>query len=288
MFLKSEKLKLLPILIPFILFFLFAVVFAFLQSVGYLTPTKTIYTGFDSYRQLFQDRWFISSFLYSIKIAFLSAFLSISIGSSIAYNLWDTASINKKWVILYKIPLILPHIIAAFFVQIFFSNSGLISTLLFKLNIITSSAEFPNIISGEHGLGIIFAYIYKEVPFVILLQLAIYSKIDNNLIIAAKNLGGNKFDIFSKILIPILKPVINSTFIILFLFSLGSFEIPFLLGASRPEMIPIYIYKLYFEMGLDLRPVAMASLIILFIFSSLFVVLYTFFVRKISIVGRKL
>lgn len=282
---KKEYLKLLTIIIPFVLFIVYGLVLTVQQSIGINLPVRSDFSGLDAYKQLLTDDWFLQSSIFSVSIALQSSVYSIIIGTLLAYWLWLQPNKTQKKLLVYKIPLILPHIVAAFFIQLIFSKSGLLSSIAYNLGIINSIASFPEIVYSPRGLGIVLAYIYKEVPFVIILQLANYSRIDKNLIVAAENLGAGKFMIFHKIILPNILPTINSTLIILFLYSLGAFEIPFLLGSSRPEMIPIFIYNLYFNSNLNQRPLAMAALTLLFIFSSIFIGLYYFVSRKINTKG---
>lgn len=283
---KKEYLKLLTILIPFVLFLVYGLILTFQQSIGINLPVTSDFSGFDAYKQLLTDKWFLQSSIFSVSVAMQSSVYSIIIGTLLAYWLWLQPNKTQKKLLVYKIPLILPHIVAAFFIQLIFSKSGLISSITYNLGIINNIASFPEIVYSPKGFGIVLAYIYKEVPFVIILQLANYSRINKELIVAAENLGAGKFMIFHKIILPNILPTINSTLIILFLYSLGAFEIPFLLGASRPEMIPVFIYNLYFNNNLNQRPLAMAALTLLFIFSSIFIGLYYFISRKINTKGR--
>lgn len=283
---RAQLLKLLTIGVPFALLFLYGLIYAFIQSLGYNTPVSTDFKGFDAYSKLLKDPWFISSWIISLRIAFISAFISLMIGSVLAYWLWNLK--DKNFTIVYKIPIILPHIVAAFFIQVFFSRSGFISSIAYNLGITESITDFPILLYSKHGTGIILAYIYKEVPFVILLKLAIYNKIDKRMLSAAENLGAGKVTIFVRVIFPYLLPVINTLFIILFLYSFGAFEVPFLVGASRPEMLPIYVYKLYFERELSYRPVAMAALVLMFMFSSIFVFLYSHISKKIFNGARRI
>lgn len=283
---RLQLLRLLPIGVPFLLIFLYGIVYAILQSFGFITPVPSDFKVLDSYKVLVSDPWFIKSCLYSLKIAFISAIISLFVGSVMAYWLWNLD--DKKYTIVYKIPIILPHIVAAFFIQIFFSRSGLLSTILYNIGIIKTITDFPLLVYSDSGIGIIMAYIYKEVPFVILFKLAIYNRIEIKIITAAENLGAGKLYTFFKVILPYLIPVMNTLFIILFLYSLGAFEIPFLVGASRPEMLPVYVYKLYFEKSLSYRPVAMAALVLIFLFSSVFVFCYSHISKKILNGARRL
>ena len=279
---KNEYFKLLTILITFLVLIVYGLILTVIQSFGKMLPVESNIEGFEAYKILLTDKWFINSAIFSINVAFKSTIFSMLIGSVLAYWIWKQDANDQKKLIVYKIPLILPHIVAAFFVQLIFSKSGLLSAISINMGLIKSINSFPELVYSEKGTGIILAYIYKEVPFVILFQLANYSRINKNLLIAAKNLGASNSTIFRKVILPDLIPTINSTMIIIFLYTLGAFEIPFLLGASRPEMIPVYIFNIYFNSNLDQRPLAMAALTLLFLFSSIFITLYYLVIKHIK------
>lgn len=285
---KREYLKLLTIVIPFLFLFVFGIFLTLLQSFGISLPVKSGYHGLAAYKELLSDSWFLESSIFSISIAIKSSIYSMLLGTILAYWLWQQPLKEQKKLIVYKIPLILPHIVAAFFIQLIFSRTGLISAVMFNIGFIDNIKSFPELVYSPKGIGIILAYIYKEVPFVILIQLANYSRIDKKLTIAAENLGAGRIMIFFRVILPNLLPSINSTIIILFLYTLGAFEIPFLLGASRPEMLPIFIYNLYFNSSLSQRPLAMAALILLFLFSSIFIMIYYLIIMSLRINERYL
>ena len=79
-----------------------------------------------------------------------------------------------------------------------------------------------------------------------------------------------------------------ATFIILFLYGVGAFDIPFLLSESNPGMISIRVYNLYFRRDLANRPEAMAMLVAMFVFSLIFIWAYTRVVERLKPSERKL
>ncbi|MFO7783071.1 MAG: hypothetical protein ACQET7_03040 [Thermodesulfobacteriota bacterium] len=79
----------------------------------------------------------------------------------------------------------------------------------------------------------------------------------------------------------------HTAFIILFLYSFGAFDIPFVLSESRPGMLSIRVYNLYFKRDLARRPEAMAILVILFCFAALFIMAYSLVVRRLESSERK-
>jgi putative spermidine/putrescine transport system permease protein len=63
-----------------------------------------------------------------------------------------------------------------------------------------------------------------------------------------------------------LLPVVLETGIIIFAFILAAFEVPYLLGATYPKMLPVLAYQWFFEGDWSNRPLAMASMVILTVF----------------------
>jgi putative spermidine/putrescine transport system permease protein len=93
---------------------------------------------------------------------------------------------------------------------------------------------------------------------------------------------------FSRLFLPRLTPALHTAFIILFLYSFGAFDIPYILSESRPGMLSIHVYNLYFKHDLSRRPEAMAILVIMFCFAVGFIVAYSKVVRRLEDGVRKL
>ncbi len=281
-------LQLLSILIPFIALFCTGILFTIFQSFGFFIFKIKYSDLFFAYKELFLNKWFYESFIFSIKVAFFSALISIIIGTIFSYLLWKLPLNIQKYLIIYKIPLILPHITVAFIIIIIFSKTGILSSFLYNIGLIVNNAQFPSLLYQKSGFDIITAYIYKEVPFVILMVFAVLIKFDIRLIETAKMLGAGRIKIFFKIVLPFLFPVINTTFIILFIYSFGAFDIPFIIGQSYPGMLSIHVFNYFFEKDLYYRPIAMAILIIMLIFSIIFIYIYIKIAKKVEMSERKI
>ena len=281
-------LRLLPVLIPFTLLFLGGAAFALLQSLGIMIPVPAEDAPGEAYRRLLASRWFYASFGFSLYVAFLSAGLATVCGTLLAYRIWRLPLGTQRLAIVYKLPLVLPHIAVAFIVLILFSRTGLVSAVLRQLGVIGGQEDFPSILYGGSGLGLVIAYVYKEVPFVVLLVSAVLKKLDVRHLHTARMLGASRVATFFRVVVPFLLPVVNTTFIILFLYSFGAFDIPSILSESRPQMLSITVFNLYFKRDIANRPDAMAILVLMFLFSSLFIYLYSRLVARLEVAGRKI
>lgn len=281
-------LKLSTLLIPYIILFCTGVIVTILQSFGLITPLPYNETFFNAYIKIFLDNSFFKSFGFSLWVAAISSFMAVSAGAFLSYRVWGLSKKHQIFSVIYKIPLILPHIAVAFIVIIFWSRSGIISSVLYKSGIIKSMYEFPNILYSGFGLGMIAAYFIKGTPFIMILCLALLAQFDIRQIQTAKMLGASNPKIFFFIIIPRLMPALHTGFIILFLYSFGAFDIPYILGESKPGMLCINVYDIYFKHDLSKRPEAMAILSIIFFFCIIFIFLYSKAVARIQSSVRKL
>ena len=281
-------LKLSPLVIPFVFIFMSGIILTAVHSFGIMFYDYIYEDHFFAYKSLFTEMWFYHSLILTLIAALLSSFFSVILGVLISYNLWRLPHGMKKYGIVSRIPLILPHIAAGFLVILFFSRSGIFSSVSTALGVTSGMDDFPGILYSSYAVDIIFANIYKETPFVIVLVYAVLLKIDSRLITTASMLGASASRIFFRVILPSLTPVMNTVFIIIFVYNLGSFEIPYVLGSSKPGFLSIRVYDYFFMKDLSLRPIAMAILMVILVFSMTLVYIYSRVVSKIDIRDRKL
>jgi len=281
-------LKLSPLVVPFIFIFLSGIALTAMQSFGIMFYGYKYEDHFFAYKSLFTETWFYHSFALTIFAAFFSSLLAVILGVFISYNIWRLPAGMKKYGIVSRIPLILPHIAAGFIVILFFSRSGIFSSVSTALGATSGMDDFPVILYSRYAFDIILANVYKETPFVIVMIYAVLLKTDSRLITTASMLGASTLRIFFRIILPALMPIINTVFIIIFVYNFGSFEIPYVLGSSKPGLLSIRVYDYFFMKDLSLRPVAMAILMVIFIFSITFVYIYSRLISRIDIMDRKL
>ena len=266
--------KLLPALIPFVLFFAGGIALTVVQSLGLMNPLANYDSMWTAYEFVLSHDHFRISILFSFYVALVSAGMSIALGTLLAYGLWHVPRVLQGKTVVYKIPIVLPHIAVAFITMIFFSRSGIISAICYKLDITSGMENFPNLVFNRYGVGEIIAYIAKETSFAALMAMSVLMKFDKRYLQTARQLGAGEMRIFFLVVLPHLKDILTTTFLILFIYSFGAFEIPYILGSSTPGMLSLQVYDYYFKHDLSQRPVAMALLVILFLISSLFAWLY--------------
>ena len=238
------------------------------QSFGYLLPLSDGRGSGEAWMYLFNDSWIWFSVLHSLAVALGSATLSVALGTLLAWGIHSLPGAWRQAAAIYKIPLILPHLTVAYMAILIFGQAGIISSLASRAGWIESTGDFPNLLYSGHGYGVTLAYVMKETSFAILMVSGLLRKLDENLVHSARMLGASRWAVFRDVVIPHVRPALISSFLILSLYALGAFEIPWLIGESKPQMLSVTVYNLYFQRDLSRRPEAAALLSMLMLLSA--------------------
>ncbi|MEW9503038.1 ABC transporter permease subunit [Jeotgalibacillus marinus] len=248
------------LLIPALLFLLmvtYSLILAFVESVR--GPNGWT---LDFYVSLFQERRLYSSFIYSLSITFFSVILSVLIGWGIVRSCHAMIENSiGKWMI--WIPMLFPHFVWGYFVLLVLGQSGVLSSALFQSGWIESRDQFPIFVQDKRGLGIIITYLWKEIPFVILMLLPVYVQLPKQYGEVIGVLGGGKRHIFGTIEWPWVKPVLVEILLILTAFIFTAYEVPALLGVTYPQMASVLAYDWFYGSSLEERSYAFALLFII-------------------------
>ena len=250
------------------------------QSFG-VVPVFNLYKPtFKYYTEIFMRKDTIDSIFYSLKIAFISSFISIILGILICFCMVYSGKDKGFMLNVTKIPILVPHVIVALMLVNIISQNGLLARILYQLGFIKEQSDFPLIIFDKAGVGVILAYLWKEVPFVIYFIISLMSAVSSKLAEAAVNLGAGRVEAFFKITLPLCYNTIISAFLIIFAYSLGAYELPLLMGGTVPKALPIMAYIEFQKPDLRLRPYAMAYNGILIVISMLAAIIYFMLLKK--------
>jgi len=279
---------LLPLLLPFAGIFAAGLCLTAFQSLGLFLPLDSAGPTLEHYGAVLGNAGMQRSFFFTVYVSLGSALGSVIFGTWLAYLVWRLPRWLRQAAVVYKVGLILPHVAVAFLVLLCFGQTGLLASLAHTLGLAPTPQDFPQLLYAGDGLGMILAYMFKGTPFAMLMVLAVLFGFDTRLLQTAAMLGAGPFETFRRVTLPRLLPAMHSAFIILFLYAFGAFDIPFLLGESRPGMLSMRVYDIYFQKDLDDRPQAMAILALMFAFTALFTMLYNALARRVDDRGRKL
>lgn len=259
---------------------LVGIVNCLLQSLGYFPQIGQNNMTLDYYREILGEDTFFKSILFSLKTSLISSIISVFLGVVLAYLLCQDKHSKLREIIL-RLPVIVPYIIVVILIIFIFSQTGIVSRVLYNLGIIKDSSEFSNLILDKNGIGIILVYLWKGIPYVALTTYNILRNVSGKLEIVALNLGASKLQSFIYVILPLAIPSIISSFIILFAFAFGSYEVPFLIGPSTPKALSVYAYVNYISSDLRKRSLAMAINMIISMVSVILLIIYNNVFNKI-------
>ncbi len=260
--------------------FLIGLVNGITQSLGVIPAFGLTEPTLLYYKEVLTKPDLLKSVLYSLKIAFSSALLSTAAGVMLCALLVTSRKTKGKMMRIVQLPIIVPHVVVALFVINICSQNGLLARVCCRLGIIGEQQEFPMIIYDSHGIGIVIAYLWKEIPFIIYFVIALMANIDGKLGEASVNLGADKIQTFFRVTLPLCIHTICSGFLIIFVFALGAYELPFILGATTPKALPVQAYIQYTHPDLRNRPYAMALNGIIIVISLVSAWIYFILMRK--------
>ena len=249
------------------------------QSMGVIPAFGLTEPTMEYYRQVLTSETFLSSLAVSLKIAFASAMLATVLGVLVCAGL---VGCRKEGIIhVVRLPILVPHTVVALFVITIWSQTGLVARAAAALGWIADSTEFPQLLYTESYLGVILAYLWKEIPFVAYFVLALMSGISTTLGEAAENLGASPLKSFFQITLPLSMPAITKAFLIIFIFAFGGYELPLILGATIPKALPVQAYLSYMDPNLLNRPYAMAMNGVILMLSMAMATLYGLLISRL-------
>jgi putative spermidine/putrescine transport system permease protein len=268
-------------IIPLLLLVLFAILplvlgfgFALAYSFGLVGALNTGFT-LENWTNLFANSDVVISFAYSAGLALASLSLSVILALIITIKFHVKFSKGIFSYLIYM-PLAFPAIVAAFFIFQFLGNVGILSRLAYQFGIINSLESFPNLVNDRYSIGIILAQFLLSLPFFTLLYVSLFQteKIEEYTQLAS-SLGANKNQSILKITIPILIKKSFPNLVLYFIFKLGTYEIPLLLGRSSPETISVLAVRKLQKFNLYDIPqgYAVAVIYTVVVISLLFIVL---------------
>ena len=265
-----------PALLTLGVLFLGSLVPALLQSFGYFPAAGLGEPTLRFYREIIASPEFVPSLLFSLRVSFVSSALAVFLGTILALLLDETGKGERIEALLSSIPIIVPHTVAALLVLNLLSRTGILARVLFSLGWIASPAEMTALVFDRRGTGIIAAYLWKGIPFVAVVVYVVLRNIDGRLRETALILGASRMQALRHVALPLLMPTLSSTFVLLFGFSFGAFEAPFLLGPTFPRALPTAAYSAYLNPDIASRPYSMALIAIITAIAVALVYLYSF------------
>lgn len=257
---NKYALLVLPALLVTITLFFGGLADGLVKSFGYFPAIGQDTLRLSFYQEALAERAFQDSLFVTLRVALLSTLFSSILGSILALVLYAFQLRSKRpWFLrLLQLPLTIPHLAAGYFMVLVLSQSGLMARLAYAAGWIDSPAEFPVVVNDAFGFGMVVTYAWKEAPFVALLLYPVLARIGSGWYDTARIYGARPWSYIFTVLLPAIRPALVTASLIVFVYTLTAFEVPYLLGVTYPATLPVYAYQLYTSGNFEDRSQALA------------------------------
>ncbi|MET0290897.1 MAG: ABC transporter permease subunit [Steroidobacteraceae bacterium] len=186
-----------------------------------------------NFRFLFTDSLYISTYLYSIKVAAVSTFLCLLIGYPMALGIARSSPTTRNVLLM----LIILPFWTSFLLRVYawiglLKNNGVINNVLMALGIIDEPITMM-----QTDFAVYIGIVYSYLPFMILPLYTNLEKHDASLVEAAADLGARPTTSFLRVTLPMSLPGIIAGSLLVFIPAVGEYVIPSLLGRTDQLMI---------------------------------------------------
>ncbi|QIA63359.1 spermidine/putrescine ABC transporter permease PotB [Vibrio astriarenae] len=186
----------------------------------------------DNYIRL-ADPLYAKVLLHSFYMAIVATVICLLIGYPFAYVV---ATMPERWrpimLFLVIVPFWTNSLIRTYGLKIVLGTQGILNKTLLYLDVIDKPMRIMYTESA-----VMIGLVYILLPFMILPLYSSIEKLDNTYIEAAKDLGANKVQTFTKVILPLTMPGIIGGCLLVLLPALGMFYISDLLGGAKNLLI---------------------------------------------------
>ncbi len=143
-----------------------------------------------------------------------------------------------------KIPLFMPYLVTAFVFWVLLYPKGYVGIVAHKLLVeyFRLMEQAPALVSDPYGIAIIVCGSWMRFPYAFVIVYGLLKMIDPSYEEAARTLGARTPMIIRRIYVPMLGFALLSVVLLNFLALFIAFSIPFVLGASWPQFLSVFIY----------------------------------------------
>lgn len=189
------------------------------------------------------DPIYITVFGRSLWLALLSTVICLLVGYPAAYII-SKAKVSRRGtlILLFILPMWMNFLLRTYAWAAILGKNGIINT------IITAIGFSPiNILYTD--TAVLLGMVYNFLPFMVLPIYTVLSKMDQDLINAAEDLGANKLQVFTRVVFPLSMPGVASGITMVFMPAVSTFVISKLLGGGQYMLLGNLIEQQFMTVG---------------------------------------
>ena len=173
----------------------------------------------------------VKALLLSLKLSLICTVVCIVLAYPLALILKSRSLSRSSFIVfIFVLPMWMNFLLRTYAWQTLLEKNGVINGILNTLHL-------PNINIINTESAIVLGMVYNFLPFMFLPIYNVLVKIDDNVINAAKDLGANSVQTFTKIIFPMSLPGVVSGITMVFVPALTTFVVSDLLGGAKILLI---------------------------------------------------
>lgn len=222
---KNKSLLAYPYIIWSALFVVIPLILVLFFSFTVENGDKLVFS-LGNYKRLISPIY-LKVFFRSIFLAGTSTIICLLVGYPVAYII-SKAHISKRntLILLFILPMWMNFLLRTYAWVAILGKNGILNSFLGLLGIEPITLLYTN-------FAILLGMVYNFLPFMVLPIYTSLSKMDNDLINAARDLGANSFQVFTKVIFPLSIPGVISGVTMVFMPAVTTFAISRLLGGGK-------------------------------------------------------
>jgi putative spermidine/putrescine transport system permease protein len=228
--------------LPMLLFigglFLLPVVSLGITSLFVPKPDGTHEFSLSLYREIFTDPYNLAMTWRTIKLSSITTLLSLVLAFPVALYMRQISPRGRSIIAFILLsPLLTSVVVRTLAWVILLGPKGVVNNALASLGI-------PPVSLIYNEIGVIIGLTHVFFGYMALSVMTSLLKIDDNLLLAASNLGASRWVILREIIIPLSLPGIIAGSVLVFTMSASAYATPVLLGGSSTKLVATEIYDL--------------------------------------------
>ena len=167
----------------------------------------------------------------SLYLSLVATIICLVLGYPFAYIMArKTSNIRRTMFMLIMLPMWMNFLLRTYAWMTILEDNGLINKLLALMGL------GPVHMINTQG-AVVLGMVYDYLPFMIVPLYTVLMKMDYSLVQAAQDLGGNPFQVFTKVILPLSLPGISTGITMVFIPCVSTFVISKMLGGGTELMI---------------------------------------------------
>ena len=240
----ATRLSLILLFMPFALWILLLILLPHI-GMGVLALREKVAPrvyefGFGNFLEFLHEPIYWNTLLRTGSMSLLVTALALVAGFPVAYYIAKIAGRRSRGALflLCLVPLWVSDLIRAFGWILLLRETGVISTSLQAIGLLSGPVELL-----YNDVTVVIGLVYTVILFMIVPLVSTLDGMDNAMIEAGYNLGGNGWTVLRRIIVPYAMPGIVSGCIIVFMLTAGSYLTPVLLGGKNSSWFTETIYE---------------------------------------------